>query len=91
MTEDQGIAELPPMTVDDLANLLESVHLSAEVRIAILGPVIRQLSVIGIREGFVIHPTPPASDQINPVWIVAGEDLGEVPLDLPPIDPPGTP
>lgn len=91
MSESERTIELRAMTVDDLVNLLESVHLSAEVRIAILGPTIRQMTVIGIRESFIIQQPPAVPHHLNPVWIVAGEDLGEVPLDTPPIDPTSKP
>lgn len=91
MSENETTPEVRAMTVDDLANLLEGVHLSAEVRIAILGPTIRQMSVVGIRESFVIQQPPALPHHLNPVWIVAGEDLGEVPVDLPPIETPGQP
>lgn len=79
MRTDQPGDNLPPLTVDDLVDLLEGIDLRAEVRIAFLDTRPTQMRVAGIRTNFATKP-PDSWSPARVVWIVAGEDMGEIPI-----------
>lgn len=89
MRADQPGENLAPLTVDDLADLLEGIDLRAEVRIAFLDALPTQMRVAGIRTNFAVKP-PYSWSPARVVWIVAGEDLGEIPI-VPPSTSDGDP
>ena len=68
-----------PITVDELVNLLEGVDLHAEVRIGVLRTSSRQMRIAGIRTSFSTKP-PDTWRPAKTVWIIAGDDLGEIPI-----------
>lgn len=82
MRTDQPGNGLLPLTVDDLADLLEGIDLQAEVRIAFLSARPTQMRMAGIRTSFAARP-PDNWSAARIVWIVAGEDLGEIPIEPP--------